>query len=429
MYLTKINGSAENDFLESNRTGIMWIGFRDLDTNNTFKWEVDNHNPAGVNPGFLNWNPNQPDHNGNCAFFGYWHTSGWSYARWTDGLCTNDFGYVCEASDFSKPRLGVVDQDGVSRLSYWVESFDRYTQSAAIWIRVPDIAATSTHTLYLRYGPGERGYSSIDETFIFGDDFEHRSLDSVKWTTVNTGHGTFQERGGLLRIWDNNTSTAGDWWTSPDSTAPYAVANTAGGVDFVAEAKFARWGMDTYDRVMGLRASAATNSRFIALLTDVDNSHATTVWRLTDGAQGAWPGNDSGIPFPGQAGEARFIKVGDAVEAFYQGSSVGSQTIDGLEHVTFTDTYSQNGIDVDWVRVRAHAAVEPGAVLNDDAVLVDRPAETCYLSHVAAGQGADSPAIDAGTSTASALGLDSRTTRTDRVTDTGAVDLGYHYLP
>ncbi|MCH8130678.1 MAG: right-handed parallel beta-helix repeat-containing protein, partial [Acidobacteria bacterium] len=52
-----------------------------------------------------------------------------------------------------------------------------------------------------------------------------------------------------------------------------------------------------------------------------------------------------------------------------------------------------------------------------------------YLSHLAAGQGSDSPAIDAGSDTAANLGLDTRTTRTDSVTDTGTVDLGYHYLP
>ncbi|MCH7846416.1 MAG: right-handed parallel beta-helix repeat-containing protein, partial [Acidobacteria bacterium] len=52
-----------------------------------------------------------------------------------------------------------------------------------------------------------------------------------------------------------------------------------------------------------------------------------------------------------------------------------------------------------------------------------------YLSHIAAGQGSDSPAIDAGSDTAANLGLDTRTTRTDDVTDTGTVDLGYHATP
>ena len=52
-----------------------------------------------------------------------------------------------------------------------------------------------------------------------------------------------------------------------------------------------------------------------------------------------------------------------------------------------------------------------------------------HLSHIAAGQGSNSPAIDAGSDTAANLGLDTRTTRTDSVTDTTTVDLGYHYVP
>ena len=44
-----------------------------------------------------------------------------------------------------------------------------------------------------------------------------------------------------------------------------------------------------------------------------------------------------------------------------------------------------------------------------------------------AGQGADSPCIDAGVVTAAAVGLDERTTRTDGVVDTGLLDLGFHY--
>ena len=52
-----------------------------------------------------------------------------------------------------------------------------------------------------------------------------------------------------------------------------------------------------------------------------------------------------------------------------------------------------------------------------------------HLSHIAAGQGSNSPAIDAGSDTAANLGLDTRTTRTDSITDTATIDLGYHYDP
>ncbi|RLA94590.1 MAG: hypothetical protein DRG83_19565 [Deltaproteobacteria bacterium] len=50
-----------------------------------------------------------------------------------------------------------------------------------------------------------------------------------------------------------------------------------------------------------------------------------------------------------------------------------------------------------------------------------------YLSQEGAGQAETSPCVDAGSDTAANLGLDHMTTRTDEVSDSGIVDIGYHY--
>jgi len=63
----------------------------------------------------------------------------------------------------------------------------------------------------------------------------------------------------------------------------------------------------------------------------------------------------------------------------------------------------------------------------DDPLFVSGPLGDYYLSCEAAGQGENSPCIDAGSDTAEALGLDELTTRTDCGPDTGVVDMGYHY--
>ncbi len=61
---------------------------------------------------------------------------------------------------------------------------------------------------------------------------------------------------------------------------------------------------------------------------------------------------------------------------------------------------------------------------------------TYYLSHIASGQSSDSPCNDAGSASASSICysdvrdtvcMSERTTRTDLVTDSGTVDMGYHY--
>ena len=65
--------------------------------------------------------------------------------------------------------------------------------------------------------------------------------------------------------------------------------------------------------------------------------------------------------------------------------------------------------------------------ISDDPLFVSGPIGDYYLSCEAAGQGENSPCIDAGNDTAEALGLDELTTRTDCGPDTGIVDMGYHY--
>jgi predicted outer membrane repeat protein len=65
--------------------------------------------------------------------------------------------------------------------------------------------------------------------------------------------------------------------------------------------------------------------------------------------------------------------------------------------------------------------------LDTDPLFATGPEGDYYLSQVAAGEGSDSPCIDAGNDTAANLGLENRTTRTDNANDSGTVDLGYHY--
>jgi hypothetical protein len=67
-----------------------------------------------------------------------------------------------------------------------------------------------------------------------------------------------------------------------------------------------------------------------------------------------------------------------------------------------------------------------GTNIDDDPLFVSGPLGDYYLSQIAAGQAADSPCVDTGSDTAANLGLDTRTTRTDHIGDSGTVDMGYH---
>ncbi|UCC64114.1 MAG: right-handed parallel beta-helix repeat-containing protein, partial [Anaerolineae bacterium] len=65
--------------------------------------------------------------------------------------------------------------------------------------------------------------------------------------------------------------------------------------------------------------------------------------------------------------------------------------------------------------------------LSLDPLFLAGPGGGYYLSQRASGQAVDSPAVDAGSDSATSLGLDQRTTRSDGTADAGTVDLGYHY--
>jgi len=54
--------------------------------------------------------------------------------------------------------------------------------------------------------------------------------------------------------------------------------------------------------------------------------------------------------------------------------------------------------------------------------------EGYFLSQIAAGQGSDSPCVDEGSVSASSYFTGDYSTRTDAVSDTGQIDMGYHYL-
>jgi len=65
--------------------------------------------------------------------------------------------------------------------------------------------------------------------------------------------------------------------------------------------------------------------------------------------------------------------------------------------------------------------------IEADPLFTTGPRGDYYLSHIAAGQAADSPCINIGSGQASGFGLDTYTTCTDYDSDANLVDLGYHY--
>jgi len=86
--------------------------------------------------------------------------------------------------DFDDIRF--VDSDGVTFLDYWLES-KVDSRSAIFWVKVPNIPATSSKTIYMYYGNLKIGsMSNGDKTFEFFDDFiGNGSTDFTNMTKVD----------------------------------------------------------------------------------------------------------------------------------------------------------------------------------------------------------------------------------------------------
>jgi len=105
------------------------------------------------------------------------------------------------------------DSDQTTRLPYWMEEFtsNENIKRMKAWVKVPEIPATGTKTIYMYYGnPNAVSEGNGDATFIFFDDFPGTAVDTTKWAvggdvTVADGIVTLFRTGGVdAKIYNGN---------------------------------------------------------------------------------------------------------------------------------------------------------------------------------------------------------------------------------
>jgi hypothetical protein len=102
------------------------------------------------------------------------------------------------------------DSDGSTLLNYWIESGCN-TATTKIWVKVPSIPANSTKTIYVYYGnPSANSLSNGDATFDFFDDFLGTSLNTSKWTVLNSSNAGVSVSNSIFTI--TITSTSGGYY-------------------------------------------------------------------------------------------------------------------------------------------------------------------------------------------------------------------------
>ncbi len=81
----------------------------------------------------------------------------------------------------------------------------------------------------------------------------------------------------------------------------------------------------------------------------------------------------------------------------------------------------------DGIHLEEGSSIDYGpGMINADPLFIRGPDGSCYLSQIAAGQGADSPCLDAGDPS---IALPPGSTRTDHWPDQGVADMGFHREP
>lgn len=118
--------------------------------------------------------------------------------------------------------------------------------------------------------------------------------------------------------------------------------------------------------------------------------------------------------------ESRRGAAGAGGEAVYVGNATSNRPLVDFNLYWANAGGSYGG----WAQTHAQVGTHNLAV---DPRFVVGPLGGYYLSQTAAGQPQTSPAVDAGHALATVLGLAAAHTRSDQGTDTGVVDLGFHY--
>jgi len=103
-----------------------------------------------------------------------------------------DFHLEGHCEDFPND-IRFTDNDGETELKYWIK--DRTADPIEVWVKITDDLGSNV-SIYVYYGKlGDSTTSSIENTFILGDDFESYADTEemeVNWTPQNPGWGRLE---------------------------------------------------------------------------------------------------------------------------------------------------------------------------------------------------------------------------------------------
>ncbi|MFH1784085.1 MAG: DUF2341 domain-containing protein [bacterium] len=276
------------------------------------------------------------------------------------------------------------DSDGDTEISnYWIEgAMDSTTNK--IWIKVPSIAASSNHTIYVYYGnPSATAASSGSNTFDFFDDFN--ILDGVVWTQT----GTASSDGDILSVDRGAVYSDAVIGSSPqnftfEAAASYSQVNKDFAGICISDSQSTGSGNSGSDKLAYTVSDDLQNAWIMAFAADGSAANYNICTDTTDGDNiyaSMAIGTDyiMGFSFNSTSQIIHFINTAtyDSAGAY---TTLGSTTYAdtwtgnyymwlGYMHGSASGTTDCDNFDVDWVRVRKYTATVPSTSAGSETRL------------------------------------------------------------
>ncbi len=100
-----------------------------------------------------------------------------------DSSNNNNEDWTVDWNVINSTNLYFTDESGAP-LYFWIQSMDTSNRIAYLWVKIPELTASSSRTVCLNYGVWPNHYLSYndpDRVFLLFDDFEGASLNTTKW--------------------------------------------------------------------------------------------------------------------------------------------------------------------------------------------------------------------------------------------------------
>jgi len=240
-----------------------------------------------------------------------------------------------------------VTQAYATDLNYWIE--DSGGTPTKVWVKVPEIPANGTATIYVRKEAGHQPNGG--SVFEFFDDFEGTSLDTSKWQIDpnNAGFTSVSVSGGLLRVGGGSdpgrVATIPQWTQAVYSAHFKASSDSGSGLLWEVAANDLK--ADGAWTMFGAQYSSGKKFQWY------DNGVLSQEVRQTDMTQ------YHTVTYYYDAGVLQRIEV-DTGETY-------SESYTQIDDPLRFNVYAASGITVyvDWVFVRKYAEQDPTVTVTD----------------------------------------------------------------